>query len=131
MLREAATLSMALDLVIQGRVLNLADLLSQRLKSLELIQGGTPGELASQMELLPKEVQGLSTQAEAKLAKDDFYQETKLQHQLKGKSHGKKGAQYPASGKEGKGSGKSWDKKGPRDRKGESAQKTQVVQVGA
>eukprot|EP00438_Fugacium_kawagutii_P010947 Skav235355 [mRNA] locus=scaffold665:213254:217513:- [translate_table: standard] len=119
LLREAATLSLALDLVVRGRILQMADLLAQRLKSLELIQGGTPGELASQMELLPKEVQGLSTQAETRLAKDDFYQEHKLQQQLKGKGPGKKGSYTPATGKDGKGVGKTGDKRNPKGRKGE------------
>eukprot|EP00438_Fugacium_kawagutii_P035168 Skav226718 [mRNA] locus=scaffold3813:9812:20038:- [translate_table: standard] len=102
---------------------------SLELKSLELIQNGTPGDLAAQLELLPKEVQGLATQAEAHVAKTEYHNEVKLQHHLKGKGPGKR-TYPPATGKEPKGGGKSWDKKGPKDRKGESSQQTKVVQVG-
>ena len=85
LLREMATLSWGMDLLLQGKILQLADLLAQRLKALELIQQGTTGDLAAQLELLPKESQGLSSQAEARIAKSEFFQETKLANQLKGK----------------------------------------------
>lgn len=72
LLREMATLSWGMDLLLQGKILQLADLLAQRLKALELIQQGTTGDLAAQLELLPKESQGLSSQAEARIAKSEF-----------------------------------------------------------
>lgn len=130
LLREVATLTLAMDWLVQGRILQVADLLSQRLKSLELIQGGTPGDLAAQLELLPKELQGLATQVEAKVAKDEFQQEMKLQNQLKGKGPGKRFPFTPASGKDAKGAGKWGDRKGPKDRKGEQSPQSKIVQVG-
>ena len=128
LLREMATLSWGMDLLLQGKILQLADLLAQRLKALELIQQGTTGDLAAQLELLPKESQGLSSQAEARIAKSEFFQETKLANQLKGK--GKRPfAPPPPQGKEGKGTGKSWDKRGTKGKKGDQPQ-SKMVEVG-
>lgn len=128
LLREMATLSWGMDLLLQGKILQLADLLAQRLKALELIQQGTTGDLAAQLELLPKESQGLSSQAEARIAKSEFFQENKLANQLKGK--GKRPfAPPPPQGKEGKGTGKSWDKRGTKGKKGDQPQ-SKMVEVG-
>ena len=61
-LQELLTLATALDGLIGGNILATLDLLSQRFKSLELLQGGADGEVARQLELVPNEAMSLATQ---------------------------------------------------------------------
>ena len=62
----------------------MADIAAQRLKSLELLASGSPVELASQLEILPKDLTHLAGQEEARYAQKEFQNENKLQRQLKG-----------------------------------------------
>ena len=62
--REIHTLCLALDCLAQGRLAEVADLLMQRLKALELAVKDGNWALASQLELLPRNEAGLVSQAE-------------------------------------------------------------------
>ena len=53
-------------------------------KALELLASGSPVELASQLEILPKDLSHLAGQEEARYAQKEFQKENKLQRQLKG-----------------------------------------------
>lgn len=66
MQREMVTLSVILDTLIEGNVLQAMDTAAQRLKSLELMQQGSEANLALQIELLPRDHFGKFT-AESKL----------------------------------------------------------------
>eukprot|EP00434_Breviolum_minutum_P041982 symbB.v1.2.037352.t1/scaffold5493.1/size26513/2 len=85
MLREMLTISCVLDELVGGQVLQAADLLAQRLKSLELMAAGATAEVATQVEIVPKELTGLATQAESRLAKKEATADLKLSRALKGK----------------------------------------------
>ena len=64
MAREALTLSHALDLLLRGRPADVADLLSQRIKALELQSSGVHYTVSQQQELLPREASSISTTPE-------------------------------------------------------------------
>lgn len=83
-LREMLTLCSLLDTILDGQILTVADIAAQRLKSLELLASGSPVELASQLEILPKDLTHLAGQEEARYAQKEFQNENKLQRQLKG-----------------------------------------------
>ena len=127
LLREMQTISTVIDTILDGNILSSLDMLSQRLKSLELLATGTPAELASQVELIPKDFLGLTSQAEGRFAKKEFAAETKLQKALKG---GKGKADPPrfteAKGTKGhaKGNGKGAPKGGK-----EKADESKVVRL--
>ena len=84
MLREMATLRSALDKIVDGSILEVADLLSQRLKSLEMIASGSDPMVATEVELLPRELQGLASEAESRYAHKEFQAGVKLNRALKG-----------------------------------------------
>ena len=119
--REMLTLSAVLDHLLDGQILTVADIAAQRLKSLELLAAGSPVELSSQLEILPKELSNLAGQEESRFARREFQNETKLNRQLKGggKSSGGKD-QFPIQVK-GKG--------GKSNSKGGKAQQSKVVEV--
>lgn len=83
-LREMLTLCSLLDTILDGQILTVADIAAQRLKALELLASGSPVELASQLEILPKDLSHLAGQEEARYAQKEFQNENKLQRQLKG-----------------------------------------------
>lgn len=89
MLREMATLTSALDKILDGSILEVADLLSQRLKSLEMIAGGADPMIATEVELLPREMAGLTSEAEGRYAQKEYLSSVKLQKVLKGNGKGK------------------------------------------
>lgn len=68
MRREGLHLSYALDLMIQGRVAAAADVLSQRLKSLEGQSNGLHWTVTSQLEVVPQEQAMVATSQEAEEA---------------------------------------------------------------
>ena len=119
--REMLTLCAVLDHLLDGQILTVADIAAQRLKSLELLAGGSPVELSSQLEFLPKELSNLAGQEESRFVRREFQNETKLNRQLKGggKSSGGKD-QFPTHLK-GKG--------GKSNSKGSKAQQSKVVEV--
>ena len=82
--REMLTLCAVLDHLLDGQILTVADIAAQRLKSLELLAGGSPVELSSQLEILPKELSNLAGQEESRFVRREFQNETKLNRQLKG-----------------------------------------------
>ncbi|CAL1129557.1 unnamed protein product, partial [Cladocopium goreaui] len=84
MLREMATLRSALDKIVDGSILEVADLLSQRLKSLEMIASGSDPMVATEVELLTRELQGLASEAESRYAHKEFQAGVKLNRALKG-----------------------------------------------
>jgi hypothetical protein len=108
--REALTLSWALDLALQGKVANLADCLSQRLKSIEMSAGGTSWMVAQRVEVLPPEKGHLSSRAEAQAAAKENKDELKARNLGKGKEKGKSDSAYPAWRPGGKGEQKGKDK---------------------
>ena len=114
MLREGLTLATALDLLVEGQVLMACDIMSQRLKSLEMMMNGASHEIAQQVEIIPKEMQGLASQAEGRLAKREYNEETRLQKTLKGG----KGKTDPP------GKGDRWEQKGKkRERQGRQGER--------
>ena len=84
MLREMATLRSALDKIVDGSILEVADLLSQRLKSLEMVASGSDPMVATEGELLPRELQGLASEAESRYAHKEFQAGVRLNRALKG-----------------------------------------------
>ena len=102
-------------------------MLSQRLKSLELLATGTPAELASQVELIPKDFLGLTSQAEGRFTKKEFAAETKLQKALKG-GEGKADPPRFTEAKGTKGHAKGNGKGAPKGGK-EKADESKVVRL--
>ena len=117
-----------MDTILNGNILSSLDILSQRLKSLELLATGTSADLATQVELIPKDLLGLTSQAEGRFAKKEYTAETKLHQALKG---GKGKADPPRA--ETKGNAKGFPKGGakgaPKGGK-ERADESKVVRVG-
>ena len=103
--RELLTLAVLMDSLLEGNILGSMDIIAQRMKSLELLQQGSDVGLALQVELIPREMLGLTGDTEARYAYKEYTGESKLSKQLKGNS--------PAAGKGGwKGSGKDSGKEG-------------------
>lgn len=104
-LKEAITLASSLDLVLQGRVAESADMMIQRLKSMERVSQGSSWTSAERMELAPALNPQISTRAEVEAAN----REAKLDMKAKGGAP----ATYPTKGTYGKG------KKGKTEEKGQ------------
>ena len=60
--RELQTLTTALDLLIEGRVLSAGDLLSQRLLARELAAAEGSWNVAQHVEILPKSASGVTAE---------------------------------------------------------------------
>eukprot|EP00438_Fugacium_kawagutii_P018433 Skav226165 [mRNA] locus=scaffold2279:87554:93841:+ [translate_table: standard] len=106
--REALTLSFCLDALLQGKIATTADVIGQRLKSLELAANGASWSVAQKVELIPGERSSLSSRSEAMSAARESREESKTWQMTKGKSKGQKGDQggsssWKGSGKENKG----------------------------
>jgi hypothetical protein len=124
MLQEACTIAACLDGLLLGKVAWTADVLSQRLKSLEALSCGTHWSVARQLELIRSDPMSITGEAEgldaAKAARD----EEKLRQSMskgggpRGAPKGKKG------GKEAKGMGKVGNDDSNRG-KGSGARKEQ------
>jgi hypothetical protein len=76
--REAATLSRALDLLIQGNLPGLMDLLSQRFKAIEVASLHSSWKAAQHLELLPSERPSATSRAEQMLAAKEAREEARL-----------------------------------------------------
>lgn len=102
--RESLTLSMMVDMALQGRVAESVDIGIQRLKALELISRGTDFRVAQRLELCPLELDAMASSTERRDALQENKEEAKLRFQsAKGGGDYRKG--------EWKG-GKDWGKKG-------------------
>lgn len=125
--REMLTLSCALDSILSGNILAALDIMSQRLKALELLTGGSPADLANQVEVLPKELTGLSSAAESRVAQREYHAELKLAKAMKGKGKAPPTeAPYKGDPPKGKQKGLKGSKSEP---KGGKASESQVVKV--
>ena len=87
--REALTLCWALDMALQGKMAQVADCLSQRLKSLEMMAGGASWMVSQRVEIVPPERGRLSSRAEAQAAAKEEKLEIKTRQMTKGKEKGK------------------------------------------
>lgn len=105
LLREAVTLSHIGDLLLQGRVSEALDGVSQRLKSLELIMGGQAWATAQKVEVTPTLEASISSRAEVQVA----LKESRLDSQSKGGM---------SPWEKGRGKGKSKDKERGKSDKG-------------
>ena len=117
LLRELRTLAAALDEIAKGEIEVAGDILSQRLKALELQLSDGGWQRAQYFELIPCEGAGLAERAEQSLAAKEHVQELKMRQYLphwsgkgnwsfegKGKQEGKKGEK--GNGKKGLPKGK-------------------------
>eukprot|EP00438_Fugacium_kawagutii_P004838 Skav221059 [mRNA] locus=scaffold3118:59182:61676:+ [translate_table: standard] len=104
-LKEAITLASALDLALQGRCAESADMMMQRLKSMERVAQGSSWASAEKMELAP----ALSPQISSRAEVDAANREAKLDQKAKGSY----AAPYNAKGTFTKG------KKGKAEEKGQ------------
>lgn len=112
--REALTLSMLVDMALQGRVAESLDIAIQRLKALELVSRGTDFRVAQRLELCPLELDAMASTTERREAIQESKEEAKLKYQsAKGGDYWKgdwKGSSKDSWGK--KGEGKKGSKKG-------------------
>ena len=76
--REAATISRALDLLIQGNLPGLMDLLSQRFKAIEVASMHSSWKAAQHLELLPSERPSATSRAEQTVAAKEAREEARL-----------------------------------------------------
>ena len=70
--RELVTLSAALDWLLRGYPARTADVLSQRLKSIETVLGGTHWSVAQRMELAPQKGLYIAAPQEVSAAQKDY-----------------------------------------------------------
>eukprot|EP00434_Breviolum_minutum_P029884 symbB.v1.2.026425.t1/scaffold2637.1/size74321/1 len=77
-LREILNLSTALDHIVKGNPSRAADVLCQRLKSLELILGGSHWSVAQRLECTSQDSPTISTQTELKTAQKETYEEVRM-----------------------------------------------------
>ena len=75
--REALTVARSLDLLLQGRAAEACDVLTQRLKSLEMSGAGAAWMVAQKVELVPPERPVLSLRAETREAIRESREEQK------------------------------------------------------
>ena len=112
--REALTLSMLIDMALQGRIAESLDIGIQRLKALELIARGSDYRVAQRLELCPLELDAMASASERREAIQESREEAKLRFQSqKGGDYWKgdwKGSSKDSWGK--KGDGKKGTKKG-------------------
>lgn len=76
-LKEAITLASALDLLLQGRCAESADMMVQRLKSMERVSQGTSWSSAEKMELAPALNPQMSSRSEMEAANKEARQDYK------------------------------------------------------
>ena len=125
MLQEAVTVAACLDGLLLGKVAWTADILAQRLKSLEALSRGTHWSIARQLELIKADMQTITGEEEGRDAARAARDEEKLKQSLskggdqRSSSKGKKGKESKGSGKsgaddstKGKGAGGRKDSKG-------------------
>lgn len=116
--REALSLSWILDALLLGKVALAADGAAQRLKSLDMIGGGSAWQIAQRIELLPAEKAALSSRTEAMSAVKESKEELRARQLSKGKERPKGEAggssSWKGSGRGGRDGGKG---KGKRNEK--------------
>ena len=123
LLRELRTLAAALDEIAQGKPAAAGDILSQRLKALELQLSDGGWQRAQYFELIPPEGAGLAERSEQRMAAKEHAQEIKMRQYLnrdawkpdwkgKGDGKGKKGKDKDG-GKKGKGKESNQETKPP------------------
>ena len=114
--RELMTISAALDWLVRGSPARTADILSQRLKSIETVLGGTHWSVAQRMELSPQEGLYIAAPQEVSAAQKDAYSESKVRQLAsqpdgrkgKGKSQEKPKEHYDQKREKGKGQGSNY-----------------------
>ena len=112
-LREVLNLCTSLDHIIRGNPARAADVITQRLKSLELIMAGTHWSIAQRLECTGAENPGISSRSEVRTAQKGTYDEVKLRQLV---AHPGPRNDDKERGKGAKGKGK--DEKGDRKGKG-------------
>eukprot|EP00435_Cladocopium_sp_Y103_P007671 s4239_g2.t1 len=107
MLQEALTISTCLDGLLKGQPAWTADILAQRLKSLESASRGTHWSISRQLELVRSDPQSMMGDEEGLLAARAAREEQRLRSSLgqggdgRGTSKGKKGKDTKGAGKTG------------------------------
>ena len=87
--REALTLSWCLDLLMQGRVAEASDGLTQRLKAIEMSAQGASWSISQRIELVPAEKPIISSRAETREAIKESKEENRTRAEAsKGKTKG-------------------------------------------
>lgn len=86
--REALTLPWAMDLILQGKIAQTADCMTQRLKCLEMTSAGSSWMVSQRVEVVPPERGQLSSRAEAQAAAKENKEELKAWGLGKGKRKG-------------------------------------------
>lgn len=116
MSQETLTVSMALDLMVQGKAAAACDVLSQRLKALETISRGGHWTIARQLELCRIDDGGIANEEESRAAAREAREEDKVKAMVTKPSGARPGdgGSYGGKGKKGKdtksaGKGKSND----------------------
>ena len=122
MARESHTLALGVDLLLRGRPAEAADLLSQRLKSLEMVSQGVHYTVAQQQELLAKDAASMSSTVEfqeaSRLVRAEGRAKAEAARPYGSRSGAVKGDEWRPGGKKGGGKGKP-GKSDPRRGKGE------------
>ena len=77
-LREVLNLCTALDHIIKGNPARAADVISQRLKSLELILGGSHWSVAQRLECTGPDNPSISSRSEVKTAQRETYEDVRM-----------------------------------------------------
>lgn len=115
MSREALNVSAALDALVGCQPALAADILVQRLKSLESISSGSTWQVAQRFEVVPQDLGSLATMAESRAAAKESREELRNKQLQRGQweSSTWKGGKNDVKGKsDSKGKGKSKDKEG-------------------
>ena len=107
--QETLTLCVALDYLLQGKVAGCADLLAQRVKSLESTSRGSHWAVSRQLELVRSDFKGITDEQEALQAARRAREESKLRN-MTSKPPGSMGSDRGPEGQGGK--GKRKDAKG-------------------
>ena len=114
--RELQTLSAVLDALIKSRPSHAADIVTQRIKSIEQSLNGSHWQVSQRLEVLAQENASLTAHPEATAAQREVYQETKM----KLASMGSDGRQPRGTGggqPKGRNDNKGQGKQGGKDKK--------------
>ena len=129
MLREMLNLATALDMVLRGRPAQAADVLAQRLKSLEAMTHGTHWSVAQKLEVPLPDQATIAQRNELHVAHKESYQDAKVRYQTsypgKGGAKGSKGGDYKGGKgeREVKGGKKAEDREKEKGKKGGEGKK--------
>ena len=128
--RELLTLCHGLDLLLKAKPASAADVLMQRVKSIEQTLLGSHWSVSQKMEVLPPDNASITALPEAKAAQKEVYEETRLRwlssnESRAGQKGGKGGGKDRSAGKEGPGRSQDRDSKGGKKGagKGDSSKK--------